>query len=106
MRKLLSIIVLGLLLSGCSKEDRMDVYSCANPNIDSGLYAIGIDFVITQYKTSDENKISINDETKDKIVATDKFGLIFNFYKRTNTAIVEFPKPISQTFTLKCEKIN
>jgi hypothetical protein len=106
MKKLLVIMVLGLLFSGCSKKDRMDVYSCANSNIDPELYAIGADFVVTQYKTSDANKISIDDETKDNIVAIDKFGLIFNFYKRTNAAIIQFPKPISQTFTLKCEKIN
>ena len=106
MKKILGILILGLLLAGCSK-DRMDIFSCTDPNTSTPeLFAIGTDFLTVKYKTNDEAQISIDDETKDRIIAIDKFGLIFTFYKRTNGMIIQFPEPISQTFTLKCEKIN
>ena len=85
----------------------MDILSCSDPNTTTPeLFAVGIDFLIIKYKTSQQKQISIDDETNDKIIAIDTHGLIFTFYKRTKGMIIQFPEPISQTFTLKCEKIN
>ena len=108
MKKLLAIIMLGLLISGCSKKDRMDILSCTDPNSATPeLFAIGTDFLIVKYKSNQQNQISIDNETNDKIIAIDtNHNLIFTFYKRTKGMIIQFPEPISKTYTLKCEKIN
>ena len=108
MKKLLAILVLGLLLSSCSKKDRMDEYSCVDNSKDDEptFLAIGTDYVIYRYKQKGETQIWINEETEDKIFAKDRLGLEVTFYKRTNKYILQYPDPISATFMYKCEKMN
>ena len=109
MKKLLGILVLGLLLSSCSKKDRMEAYSCIDRNSEDAkptFLAIGTDHVIYRYKQKGETQIWINEETEDKIFAKDTLGLEVTFYKRTNKYILQYPDPISATFINTCEKIN
>ena len=109
MKKLLGIIVLGLLLSSCSKKDRMEAYSCIDRNNEDAtptFLAIGSDYVIYHYKEKGEIQIPIDEETEDRIFAKDRLGLEVTFYKRTNKYILQYPDPISATFMHKCEKMN
>ena len=104
MKKILGILILGLLLAGCSK-DRMEAYSCEGDG-DPTFLAIGSDYVIYHYKEKGEIRIKIDEETDDKIFAQDRLGLEVTFYKRTHKYILQYPDPISATFMLKCEKMN
>ena len=105
MKKLLGILVLGLLLASCSK-DRMEAYSCEMSDGSSTFLAIESDYVIYRYKEKGETRIKIDDETDDKIFAQDRLGLEVTFYKRTHKYILQYPEPISETFMLKCQKMN
>ena len=106
MKKLLAIIVLGLLFSGCSNKDRSDEFGCTYSD-GSGplLVTVSSDFI-----THGGWGSPIQDENNEKIIAVMFQGheseQSTTFYKRTNKLKVVYNDRRLSTYLLSCDKLN
>ena len=106
MKKLLGIIVLGLLLSGCSKKDRSDEFSCTYSD-GSGPHYITI---MNDYIKDGNWFLSIKEENNEKINAAIFEGMASEvystFYKRTKKYKREYRDTKQTTYLLSCNQLN
>ena len=105
MKKLLGIIVLGLLLSGNAYAEKFDEYECYSS--DGGgpvFYAIADDYIIIDYMESDQRKEKIKVETSDKITFGNDSLFHITFYKRTNKILERYST--GGNYVFKCDKLN
>ena len=104
MKKLLAIVVLGLLLTGCN-QNRNDQYSCVYSD-NSGKELVSI---TKEYIIDGKQKLKISKETNDRIIAVkypeSKYSVTYTFYKRTKKYSVAF-KRNGDVFILDCAQLN
>ena len=105
MKKILGIIVLGLLLSGNVYAEKLDEYECYHSD-GSGpsFFALADDYIINFYLKSNASKLKKIKETEEKIIFGDKFGEIV-FYKRTYK-ILDKNFITENVYIMTCEKLN
>ena len=106
MKKLLAIVVLGLLLISCAQQNRDDEYSCLiDDKSGSQLVRITNDRIIEKDFT-----YPIKEETKDKI-----YGVLFEnqkhetnitFYKRTKKLKLIYLVDGEKIFLYDCTQLN
>ena len=104
MKKLLAIVVLGLLLTGCN-QNRNDQYSCVySDNSGTELISITKDHII-----EGKRKFKISKETNDRIIAVQfpdrDFSITYTFYKRTKKYSTVF-KRTGDVYILDCAQLN
>ena len=106
MKKLLSIIVLGLLLSGNAYAEKLDEYECYHSSDGSGpaFFAIADDYIIIDYMESDQRKEKIKVETSDKITFGNDSLFHITFYKRTNKILERYST--GGNYVFKCDQLN
>ena len=107
MKKLLGILVLGLLLSGVAKSaNKLDEFQCYHSDgSGSEYFAITNNHIITNYMTSLEKEIKIMQNTNERIIAEDDLGIKkITFYKRTKKILLQYG--ISESFLYSCNKLN
>ena len=104
MKKILGIVVLGLLLSGNAFADQSDEYQCYYTD-GSGptYYSVTNNHIIDQYMTSNSVENKITERTKDKIISSTDTKKI-TFYKRTNKFLTTYGG--SDTYLASCTKLN
>ena len=104
MKKLLAIVVLGLLLTGCN-QNRNDQYSCVYSD-NSGTVLVSI---TKEHIIDGKRKIKISKETNDRIIAVKypdtKYSSTYTFYKRTKKYSVAFKRG-GDVFILDCAQLN
>ncbi|MDC1140272.1 hypothetical protein OAT04_05350 [Candidatus Pelagibacter sp.] len=105
MKKLLGIIVLGLLLSGnVYAANKSDEYQCYwTDGSGPTYYSVTNNHVIDRYMTSNSVENKITERTKDKIISSTDTKKI-TFYKRTNKFLTTYGG--SDTYLASCTKLN
>jgi len=107
MEKLFTIMVLSLLISGCSKKERSDEFGCKYSD-GSGpvLITITNDFI----KFNKGWGYPIKEENDEKITAVgfqgSKGEQSTTFYKRTKKLKLVIKDMEPSTFLLSCDKLN
>ena len=106
MKKLLAIVVLGLLLTSCAQQNRDDEYSCSMiGGTETKLINITKDSIIEPMFT-----YPIKKETKDKIYAVlfenQKHETNATFYKRTKKLKLTYYINGKDDFLYNCTQLN
>ena len=103
MKKLLGILVLGLLWCNTSFAEREDFYACKHR--DGSVWNIKIldKHFVWSYGTDKEVTTKILSEDSEKIVINDEPGDRSIFFKKNNTLLVVM-QPLDDTYS--CRKLN
>ena len=107
MKKLLGIVVLGLLFSGVAKSaSKLDEFQCYHPDgSGSEYFAITNNHIIMGYMTTFEKEIKIMQNTNERVIAEDDLGIKkITFYKRTKKILLQYG--ITESFLYRCTKLN
>ena len=114
MKKLLGIVVLGLLLNSCTQQNRNDEYFCKS--VDGSRKNLKLEVLKDKvnYTRVNSKKFSyeILEEKSDRIVfgyknlIETKNMSIRTFYKKTKKLKLEYPGEKTSIAIYNCEKLN